>query len=52
MPYQCVERSYGHCCARMERCKATVAAAWLQLPLLHQGQLSSSSGKLTKSLSS
>jgi hypothetical protein len=19
-PYQCVERSYGHCCARMERC--------------------------------
>jgi hypothetical protein len=35
-PYQCVERSYGHCCARMERCKAAVAAAWLQLPLLDQ----------------
>jgi hypothetical protein len=38
-PYQCVERSYGHCCARMEQCKATVAAAWLQLPLLRQGQI-------------
>ncbi len=36
-PCQCVERSYGHCRARMERCNATVAAAWLQLPLLHQG---------------
>jgi hypothetical protein len=36
-PYPCVERSYGHCCARMELSKATVATAWLQLPLLHQG---------------